>query len=86
MTCSSCVHNIELNLAKKTGIIDVTVNLASSRGRIKYEPETIGVRDIVQLVNVSLTGWLYFICIKLVVFHGILIKCLSHYCRDCYFY
>ena len=60
MTCSSCVHNIETNLRKKTGIIDVTVNLASSRGRVRYDPESIGVRDIVQHINVSISG-IYFL-------------------------
>jgi len=51
MTCSSCVFLIESNIGKVPGIIKATVALATERGKIKYDPEKIGPRDIVEAIN-----------------------------------
>ena len=51
MTCSSCVFSIEKNLSSQPGIIEVSVALATERGKVKYDPSKTGPRDIVKLVN-----------------------------------
>ncbi|CAD5110922.1 DgyrCDS281 [Dimorphilus gyrociliatus] len=51
MTCSSCVHNIESNLRKKIGIVDVKVSLATSSGKITYDPSNTGPRTIIEIIE-----------------------------------
>jgi copper ion binding protein len=51
MTCSSCVHLIESGLAKFEGVRAVTVALTTERGKVKFDPNIIGPRDIVEAVN-----------------------------------
>uniref|UniRef100_A0A8C5LQI8 Copper-transporting ATPase 2 n=1 Tax=Leptobrachium leishanense TaxID=445787 RepID=A0A8C5LQI8_9ANUR len=51
MTCASCVHNIESRMRRTAGILQVTVTLATSKAKIKFEPEVIGPRDIIQLIQ-----------------------------------
>uniref|UniRef100_A0A5K3FL56 P-type Cu(+) transporter n=1 Tax=Mesocestoides corti TaxID=53468 RepID=A0A5K3FL56_MESCO len=51
MTCSSCVHSIESALMKMPGITSASVALATKRGKIVYDPNTIGLRSIVEAVE-----------------------------------
>lgn len=53
MTCASCVHNIESKLAKMNGITHASVSLATSKAQVKFDPEIIGPRDIVKIIEVS---------------------------------
>lgn len=51
MTCSSCVHNIESNLKKKSGIIDVKVSLSTASGKVTYDPANSGPRTIIKIIE-----------------------------------
>ena len=51
MTCSSCVFSIEKNLLALEGVREVSVALATERGRVKFDSSKTGVRDILGLVN-----------------------------------
>uniref|UniRef100_A0ACB8FW81 ATPase Cu transporting protein 7A n=1 Tax=Sphaerodactylus townsendi TaxID=933632 RepID=A0ACB8FW81_9SAUR len=51
MTCASCVHKIESTLMKKKGVLYVSVALATNKAHIKYDPEIVGPRDIIQIIQ-----------------------------------
>ncbi|CAK7312872.1 Copper-transporting ATPase 1 [Vulpes lagopus] len=51
MTCASCVHKIESILTKHRGIFYCSVALATNKAHIKYDPEIIGPRDIIHMVE-----------------------------------
>ncbi|XP_069457540.1 copper-transporting ATPase 2 isoform X4 [Ovis canadensis] len=51
MTCASCVHNIESKLRRTEGITYASVALATSKAHVKFDPEIIGPRDIVKLIE-----------------------------------
>ncbi|XP_058526802.1 copper-transporting ATPase 2 isoform X1 [Ochotona princeps] len=51
MTCASCVHNIESRLTRMNGITYASVALATSKAHVKFDPEVIGPRDIVKLIE-----------------------------------
>ncbi|XP_043360399.1 copper-transporting ATPase 2 isoform X3 [Dermochelys coriacea] len=51
MTCASCVHNIESKLTRTNGIFYASVALATSKAHIQFDPEIIGPRDIVQIIE-----------------------------------
>ncbi|PIK61833.1 putative copper-transporting ATPase 2-like [Apostichopus japonicus] len=51
MTCASCVNLIESTLTKKPGILKASVALATSRGHFEFDPDVIGPRNIIQLVE-----------------------------------
>uniref|UniRef100_A0A670YBH8 Copper-transporting ATPase 2 n=1 Tax=Pseudonaja textilis TaxID=8673 RepID=A0A670YBH8_PSETE len=51
MTCSSCVHSIESKLTETPGILHASVVLATSKARVRYDPEVIGPRDIIKIVE-----------------------------------
>lgn len=53
MTCASCVHNIESKLMRTNGITHASVALATSKAHVKFDPEVIGPRDIVRIIEVS---------------------------------
>uniref|UniRef100_A0A8C3VEY9 P-type Cu(+) transporter n=1 Tax=Catharus ustulatus TaxID=91951 RepID=A0A8C3VEY9_CATUS len=48
MTCASCVHKIESTLMKTNGVLYCSVALATNKAHIKYDPEAIGPRDVIQ--------------------------------------
>ena len=52
MTCSSCVHSIESRLLDVRGVNYASVALATSSAVVKYDPDVIGVRDIVKIIEV----------------------------------
>ncbi|XP_047611909.1 copper-transporting ATPase 2 isoform X2 [Phacochoerus africanus] len=51
MTCTSCVHNIESRLTRTNGITYASVALATSKAHVKFDPELIGPRDIVRIIE-----------------------------------
>ena len=51
MTCASCVHNIESKLMRMAGITYTSVALATSKAHVKFDPEIIGPRDIVRVIE-----------------------------------
>lgn len=53
MTCASCVHKIESTLMKTNGVLYCSVALATNKAHIKYDPEAIGPRDVIQVIKVS---------------------------------
>uniref|UniRef100_A0A8D2AQN5 Copper-transporting ATPase 2 n=1 Tax=Sciurus vulgaris TaxID=55149 RepID=A0A8D2AQN5_SCIVU len=51
MTCASCVHNIESKLTRTNGITYASVALATSKAHVKFDPEIVGPRDIVKIIE-----------------------------------
>ncbi|XP_053555306.1 copper-transporting ATPase 1 isoform X2 [Bombina bombina] len=51
MTCASCVHKIESCLMKTKGVLYSSVALATNKAHIKFDPEIIGPRDIMKIIN-----------------------------------
>ncbi|XP_072539678.1 copper-transporting ATPase 2 isoform X2 [Salminus brasiliensis] len=51
MTCASCVHNIESKLRRSKGILEATVSLATNKAHVKFDPDVVGVRDIIRIVE-----------------------------------
>ncbi|KAM6413536.1 copper-transporting ATPase 1 [Rhynochetos jubatus] len=51
MTCASCVHKIESTLMKTDGVLYCSVALATNKAHIKYDPEIIGPRDVIQVIK-----------------------------------
>ncbi|XP_035312332.1 copper-transporting ATPase 2 isoform X3 [Cricetulus griseus] len=60
MTCASCVHNIESKLTKTNGITYASVALATSKAHVKFDPEIIGPRDIIKIIE-FLGGWYFYV-------------------------
>src|SRR5919197_5441096 len=51
MTCASCVRRIERRLGKVEGVHDVSVNLATEKARVVYDPTAASVSDLVVAVE-----------------------------------
>ncbi|XP_039203960.1 copper-transporting ATPase 1 isoform X1 [Crotalus tigris] len=51
MTCASCVHKIESTLMKTKGVLYSSVALATNKAHVKYDPEMVGPRDIIQIIQ-----------------------------------
>lgn len=51
MTSAACVHKIESTLMKTNGVLYCSVALATNKAHIKYDPEIIGPRDIIQVIK-----------------------------------
>ncbi|XP_038617642.1 copper-transporting ATPase 2 isoform X2 [Tachyglossus aculeatus] len=51
MTCASCVHSIESKLTKTNGIFYASVALATNKAHIKFDPEVVGPRDIIKIIE-----------------------------------
>ncbi|XP_078078460.1 copper-transporting ATPase 2 [Mustelus asterias] len=51
MTCASCVHNIESKLMRINGILYVSVALATNKAHIKLDPELLGPRDVIKMIE-----------------------------------
>ncbi|XP_019524434.1 PREDICTED: copper-transporting ATPase 2 isoform X1 [Hipposideros armiger] len=51
MTCASCVYNIESKLVRTNGVTHASVSLATSKAQVKFDPEIIGPRDIVKIIE-----------------------------------
>nr|XP_020640036.1 copper-transporting ATPase 1 isoform X1 [Pogona vitticeps] len=51
MTCASCVHKIESTLMKTKGVLYSSVALATNKAHIKYDPEIVGPRNIIRIIE-----------------------------------
>ncbi|XP_038138087.1 copper-transporting ATPase 2 [Cyprinodon tularosa] len=51
MTCASCVHKIESKLISTKGIHSASVALATKKAHIQFDPEVLGARDIVRIIQ-----------------------------------
>lgn len=51
MTCAACSAAIERKLTKTTGIQSISVNLATEKAQIQYDPEVIRVSEIKQIIT-----------------------------------
>src|SRR5690348_8043145 len=51
MTCASCAMRIEKGLKKVPGVLDASVNLATERGTVTYDPSRVGIEQMVQKVE-----------------------------------
>lgn len=51
MTCASCSNSIESILREEPGVIFTSVSVATEKGRVKYDPNRIGIRKIIELVD-----------------------------------
>lgn len=52
MSCSSCVSLIERTLAARSGIKSASVALATGKALVEFDPNKIGPRDIINIINV----------------------------------
>ena len=41
MTCASCVRRVEKSLAKVAGVQEASVNLATEKAKVVYDPSTV---------------------------------------------
>ncbi|XP_057194434.1 copper-transporting ATPase 2 [Triplophysa rosa] len=51
MTCASCVNNIQSKLLRTEGILEASVALATNKAHVKFDPDLIGSRDIVRIIE-----------------------------------
>ncbi|MPZ13600.1 MAG: heavy metal translocating P-type ATPase [Chloroflexi bacterium] len=51
MTCASCVRRVERALTKLEGVEGATVNLATERASVRFEPTVVGVDDLQRAVE-----------------------------------
>lgn len=51
MTCSSCVRNVERALTKANGVVSATVNLATERASVVYDPTQIKPEQMIERVS-----------------------------------
>ncbi|MDX2138619.1 MAG: heavy metal translocating P-type ATPase [Chloroflexota bacterium] len=51
MTCASCVRNVERALTKTEGVDGATVNLATERASVQFDPQTVSVPQIIERVK-----------------------------------
>ena len=47
MTCASCVRNVERALTKADGVVAATVNLATERASVQFDPEAVSLPQLV---------------------------------------
>ena len=51
MTCTACANRIEKQLKKQPGVQSASVNFATSKATINYDPSTTGVSDLINTVK-----------------------------------
>lgn len=51
MTCASCVNRIEKGLKKDSGVLSVSVNLATEKAKIIYNDQSLDANKIAQLIS-----------------------------------
>ena len=51
MTCAACERNVNRALKKPTGVVDVSVNLATERAVVTYVPGTTNRRDLIAAIE-----------------------------------
>jgi P-type Cu+ transporter len=53
MTCASCVNRVERFLGRTPGVIGASVNLATERARVRFDPTLVGRAELVHAVEAS---------------------------------
>lgn len=53
MTCASCVARIERTLSKVPGVDTVSVNLATEKAHVRYDPTTVATPQLVGAVEAA---------------------------------
>jgi Cu+-exporting ATPase len=53
MTCASCVNRIERFLKKTDGVLEATVNLATERATVRFDPARAGREELVKAVEAA---------------------------------
>lgn len=51
MTCASCSQTVETTVSKLDGVNEASVNLATERMTVEYDPSTISIREIEDAVS-----------------------------------
>ncbi len=51
MTCASCVRNVERALKKTEGVNEATVNLATERASVVFDPTTVSTAQLIERVR-----------------------------------
>lgn len=51
MTCASCSAAIERKLGKQPGVFSIQVNLATETAQLKYDPDTVRLSEIKQVIT-----------------------------------
>lgn len=78
MTCSSCVHNIEMRLLATRGVLKASVALATKKAQVQFDPGDVGPRDIIRIIQVAAN--FCFILIFLLLLYILAIIVLSCVC------
>ena len=55
MTCAACANRIEKQLKKQTGVENCSVNFATAKATVSYDPEKTNVADLI--ITVKNTGY-----------------------------
>ncbi|NHZ72140.1 MAG: hypothetical protein GWP17_03530, partial [Aquificales bacterium] len=50
MTCANCVSSVERSSKKVEGVTDASVNFASEKVTITYDPTVIGAKEVTENV------------------------------------
>src|ERR671914_1808104 len=53
MTCASCVNRIERFLNKTPGVVDASVNLATERATVHFDPAVAGRAELVAAIEAA---------------------------------
>ncbi|MBX6422912.1 heavy metal translocating P-type ATPase [Thermosulfurimonas sp. F29] len=51
MSCAACVARLEKVLGKLPGVFEVSINLASGKARLTYDPELTGISDFRRVIE-----------------------------------
>lgn len=51
MTCSACVRNVELTARRQAGVEEASVNFASEKLQVTYDPEKVTIEDLIYAVK-----------------------------------
>ncbi len=51
MTCAACANRIEKQLKKQAGVEYASVNFATARATVNYDPNAIGISNLIQTVK-----------------------------------
>jgi len=51
MTCASCVNRIEKKLLKSDGVLEVSVNLASEKASVTYDPDLTSKSNLITIIE-----------------------------------
>src|SRR5215211_1864881 len=51
MTCASCVRRVERTLSKKEGVAEASVNFASEKASLSYDPKATSPSELVGVIR-----------------------------------